>query len=435
MLKGSINHRKEDDMDVVALILFLLIILLAFFRRTNAGILAFAIGVIAVRLFGLADKDLLAGVSSSMFCTLVGLTLLFGVINSTGALDLLARKIVAISGKRVWLLPIGIYVAGYIIAGVGPGAIPVLAIIPALAVSVALEVGYNPVMMTLIGYCGMTGGRMTPLTPEASLISGICADSGITNAMPVILLCVTIASIASALALFFMYKGYKLKEAEKISTLKELPAFNRKQIIALFSIIVLLVLLVFFNVNIALAAFLVAAVLILLGISDDASVLKKLPWSTVIMVLGVGAFLGIVDTVGGIELLSNALASIMTSTTATPIMGISAGLLSMVSSALGVVYPTMMPMCADIAAQVGGINPLSLIAAVAAGASLSGFTTLSTGGALVLATLSAVKKDFTKEEENKIFLRLFADAAVSIIAMAVVAALLFNPIINIMYAN
>ena len=253
--------------------------------------------------------------------------------------------------------------------------------------------------------------------------------------MPVILLCVTIASIASALALFFMYKGYKLKEAEKISTLKELPAFNRKQIIALFSIIVLLVLLVFFNVNIALAAFLVAAVLILLGISDDASVLKKLPWSTVIMVLGVGAFLGIVDTVGGIELLSNALASIMTSTTATPIMGISAGLLSMVSSALGVVYPTMMPMCADIAAQVGGINPLSLIAAVAAGASLSGFTTLSTGGALVLATLSAVKKDFTKEEENKIFLRLFGDAAVSIIAMALVAALLFNPIINIMHVS
>ena len=79
--------------------------------------------------------------------------------------------------------------------------------------------------------------------------------------------------------------------------------------------------------------------------------------------------------------MSNALAKIMTKGTATPFMGISAALLSLVSSALGVVYPTMMPMCADIAAQVGGVNPVALMAAVGAGGSLSGISPLSTGGA------------------------------------------------------
>ena len=81
-------------MDVVALVIFLGVIILAFVRKINVGILAVAAGVIAVRLFGMTDKDLIGGFSSSMFVTLVGITLLFATINATGALDLLARKII-----------------------------------------------------------------------------------------------------------------------------------------------------------------------------------------------------------------------------------------------------------------------------------------------------------------------------------------------------
>ena len=73
-------------MDVVSLILFVAIIALAFFRKNNIGILALAVGVIAVRLFGMKDKDLISAVSSSLFVTLVGITLLFAIITSTGAL-------------------------------------------------------------------------------------------------------------------------------------------------------------------------------------------------------------------------------------------------------------------------------------------------------------------------------------------------------------
>ena len=158
-------------MDVVALVIFLGVIILAFVRKINVGILAVAAGVIAVRLFGMTDKDLIGGFSSSMFVTLVGITLLFATINATGALDLLARKIIALAGNKVWVIPIVIYIAGFVIAGVGPGAVPALAIIPALGVTIALEVGYNPVMLALIGECGLMAGRMTPITPEAAIIT------------------------------------------------------------------------------------------------------------------------------------------------------------------------------------------------------------------------------------------------------------------------
>ena len=81
-------------MDLIALILFIVVIAVSFLKKTNAGILAFAIGAIAVRIFSLTDKDLIGAISTSMFSILVGITLLFVAINSTGALELLAKKIV-----------------------------------------------------------------------------------------------------------------------------------------------------------------------------------------------------------------------------------------------------------------------------------------------------------------------------------------------------
>ena len=160
------------EMDLLALSLFIATIFLAFFRKVNVGIVALAVGTACVRIFGMTDKQLVSAISSSMFCTLVGITFLFAVIKSTGALDLLAKKIITATGKRVWLLPIAIYAAGFIVAGVGPGAIPALAIIPALAVTTALQVGYNPLMLALIGEFGLIAGRMTSVTPEAAIISG-----------------------------------------------------------------------------------------------------------------------------------------------------------------------------------------------------------------------------------------------------------------------
>jgi len=135
---------------------------------------------------------------------------------------------------------------------------------------------------------------------------------------------------------------------------------------------------------------------------------------------------------GGIDLMGNTLSSIMSASTAAPIMGISAGLLSMVSSALGVVYPTMMPMCAGIANQLGNVHPAALMAAVGAGGSLSGITPLSTGGALALAALGSNLKEFDKNKENKAFVQLFIMAAVGLLITAVVSALFFDIIANTM---
>ena len=421
------------EYDIISLVIFIAVILLAFFRKVNVGIVALTAGVIAVRVFGMNDKALIAGISASMFTTLVGITLLFAAVTQTGALDLLARKIIAMAGNRMWIIPIAVYIAGFIVAGVGPGAIPALAIIPALAAVIAVEVGFDPIMLVLIGEAGLMAGRMTPITPEAAIITAAASEAGIDNVMSTVLLCQTMVTIIYSLIMWFVFKGYKVKKPLKPIERTAIEKFNHKQIIALGGIVLMMVLLIFFDVNIGLAAFSVAGLLFLLGIADDGKAIKALPWSTIVMVLAVGAMLNIVDEMGGIDLLSAGMSAIMTKSTATPIMGMSAGLLSFVSSALGVVYPTMMPMCADIAAEVGGVNPVALMAAVGAGGSLAGISPLSTGGALAIAALGTAIPNLSKEEENRRFVQLFVMAAIALLTLTICCAVFYNPVAALLH--
>lgn len=420
-------------MDIISLLFFVAIIVVAFFRKNNIGVLALAAGVIAVRIFGLTDGDLIGSVSVSLFTTLVGITLLFSIITNTGALDLLARKIVALAGKRIWMIPILIFIAGFAIVAVGPGGVPALAIIPPLAVAIAVEVGYNPLMLALIGISGMSCGRFSPITPESSIILNAVSESGFTgNVTPVIWLNVMITNVILAVIFYIVFKGYKVKASDAAAEKKEIEKFSVKQIIALLSIVAMLALIIFGGVNIGLAAFLVAAVLLIFHVADDGACIKMIPWNTIVMVLGVGALLSIVNKMGGISLLSGGLEKLMNAATATPIMGVSAGLLSLVSSALGVVYPTMMPMCVDLGVSIG-VNPAALMSSVAAAGALSGISPMSTGGALIIAAIAGDKNvNLTKEAENKIFVQLLIIAAVSLALLVVVSALLYNPIANLL---
>jgi len=408
--------------DAIMLIIFIAVVVIAFLKKVNVGILSIAVAVVLGKILGIADKTVISGFSTSLFMTLVGITFLFAVVNSTGALELLSKKIICLVGKKVWLIPIFIYIAGFVIAAVGPGAIPALAIIPPIAVTMALEVGYNPVMLAICGEAGLMAGRFAPITPEGVLVSGLAAEQGITGIMANALVTNTIMTATFALVTYLFYKSWRVKMPEGLNLSAKAEKFTKKQVIALLSIVLMLVLIIFVKVNVGLAAFLIAAALVFFGVSEEVAMVKAIPWNTVLLVLGVGVLMNLVKELGGIDLLSNLLAGIMTPRTAAPIMGVSAGLLSWVSSALGVVYPTLVPTVGGIVEKLGGgTSAAALIAAIGAGGSCAGISPASTGGALILAALASNKKDFTKEEENKTFVTLFLWAVAALFLIAILA--------------
>ena len=200
-----------------------------------------------------------------------------------------------------------------------------------------------------------------------------------------------------------------------------LPAFTASQILTLLGFLAVIVACAFFKRNVGLISFAVGVFLILIKAADEKQVFRTISWSTLIMVTGFGMLMETVITVGGVTLLSNGLASIMTPKTAVAIQGLTAGLMSWFSSAIGVVWPTLVPTVGDIAAKVG-VSANGLISIMALTAAFAGLSPASTGGGLIMAA-NATDPEFTKEKENKLFVQLFGVSAL-MLGLIVVAALL-----------
>ncbi len=96
-----------------------------------------------------------------------------------------------------------------------------------------------------------------------------------------------------------------------------------------------------------------AAMLLLLEVVDQEKAIYGIPWSTLILVSGVAILVNVVNIAGGIDMLSAILASIMTERTAPGILAITSGFMSAVSSASGVVMPTLIPTIPNIVSEIG----------------------------------------------------------------------------------
>jgi di/tricarboxylate transporter len=134
------------------------------------------------------------------------------------------------------------------------------------------------------------------------------------------------------------------------------------------------------------AAIIIAAILILLRTVDESNAIKRMPWGVILMVTGVTVLIVMVRETQGLELITTGIANVSTPSTISPIVAFCAGLISVYSSTSGVVLPAFLPMVPSLAEQLGGIEPLNIAWSIAVSASLVDLSSLSTVGALYMAS-------------------------------------------------
>ncbi len=404
------------NLGIISLIALLAAIIIGFVRNANVGILCMGFSMVLGLVFGLDAKEILSGFSSSLFIQMVGITYLFAIINSNGTLELLARKIVGLVGKKKALIPFVMYILGFLICAVGPAAIPSLAIIPVIAIPVAASAGINPIMTAIIGDLGVMSGRMSPLTPEAAVVRELMEEQGLTGNTIPIMISLTITALIVAVLVYIYYKGWKVEKRED-ETEEALPKFNGKQWLSLAGLLILAVGVLFFSWNVGLTGFLVGSVLIVLGCGEEKKAIKGIPWNVILMVLGVGILMNVISISGGIDIMVAGLEKIMGHRTAAMIMAVTAGFMSFFSSGLGVVFPTLIPTASGLASGLG-VGAVELVTVIVIGGTVSGFTPISTTGALIMAGVAQQENAEEKFLQNRLFVELFA---VSFIALAVLA--------------
>ena len=106
-------------MALVSLGFLLLAIMLGFIRKMNTGLLCIAFALLLGRMAGIGDAEIIKGFNASLFLMLLGVTYLFSLAQINDSLDLLAQKVISLAGKRVYLIPVIIYVFSIILADYG----------------------------------------------------------------------------------------------------------------------------------------------------------------------------------------------------------------------------------------------------------------------------------------------------------------------------
>ena len=404
------------NLAIISLIVLVMVVAIGFIKKVNLGFLSLGVAFILGTIGDMSAKEISNGFSSSMFVTLVGVTFLFGMASNNGTLELFSKKIVALVGKNTVLIPILMFVLSAFISAIGPGHIAAGILMTTFAMYLAFEMKINPIATALYAKLGANAGCASPLSLTGVLAKSLSDPLGYSGFGLHLFLSTLISGFIFTLILYVAFKGYKVK-ADNPLKLSEIPKFNREQRYTIIGIIVMVVCCIGFKLDTGLFAFVVA----------EKKAIKSIPWGTLVFICGVGTLINVINTLGGIELISNFLTGMMNEKTATPILSATSGILSWVSSTTGVVMPALFPIAADVAASfAGSVNYVELISAIVATSFAAAISPLSTGGAIIMSSYSAAKET-TNHELNKMFKQLFLLSVGNVLLNVVLSALgLFN---------
>lgn len=407
-----------EALNWISLLVMAAVIVVGVVKKINIGFIAIGVAYILGKIGGLADGEIIGGFGTSLFLMLLGVMFLFGISQVNGTLELLSKKILAVTGKSAKLIPFILYLVAIFIAAIGPGTVPTLTIMAVFSVALAKEMKASPILLASLTTLGATVGGLSSIASTGIIGIKLAEDIGVTNAFPGFWISTLIAATAVSIAIYVLYKGYKAETALPYTS-KDLPAFDKKQWITLVGMLAMIVLVLVFKFNVGMISFMIGIILLLLGAAEMNKVLPTIAWGTLILVSGFSVLMAVVSKLGGIDLLSTMLASIMNKTIAPMIMSISGGILSFFSSVSGVVMPTLIPTIPKIVETVPGTNPAELISAIVAGAHATGISPI-TGGALILSACASVGQA-TPEENNKYYLELWKLAFIGLVIGAVIA--------------
>ena len=407
-------------MAVVSLLVLVIVVAIGFIKKVNIGFLSIGAAVLLGMAGGMSSKEIVAGFDTSLFVTLVGVTFLFGMASINGTLELISKKIIALVGRKTFLIPILMFFLSAGISALGPGHIAAGILMTTFAVYLALEMKINPFATALYAKLGANAGCASPLSLTGVLAKGLSEPLGYSGFGVHIFVTTLLSGFVFTLVVYILYKGYKVN-ADNPMKLSELPKFNKKQLFTILVMAVLVILCIGFQMDVGTLAFVGAAILVLTGCVDEKKGIKNIPWGTLLMITGVGVLVNVMDTLGGISLISDFLMSVMNKTTSVPIMAATSGILSWVSSTTGVVMPTLYPVAAEIASTIGS-NYVELISAITATSFAAAISPLSTGGAIILSSYSAAK-ELEIDEQNRLFKTLFLLSVANVAINVLMAAL------------
>lgn len=377
----------------LSLVAILVVVVASFGTRLNVGVLAVALAwPIAVYAAGWKPDQLMAAFPSSLFLTLLGVTLLFGVAQVNGTMAALTQRSLALAAGRAGLLPMLFFVLACAISTLGPGAIATLALLAPLAMAAGVRAGVPVLLTALTIGNGANAGNLSPFSAVGVIVASAMGKAGLAGHEWRVWAANFVAhALAGALA-WALFGGPALLRAGATLARETPTPFTSAHRLTLGVGALWILAVVVLKVNLGLAAFAAAAVLVLARTADDAAMVKAVPWSVLVMVCGVSVLIGVLEATGGMALFTDLLARVASPASVNGVIAFITGTISTYSSTSGVVYPTFLPSVPGLVQRLGGGDPLEIALSINVGAALVDVSPLSTLGALCIAALPTGQK-------------------------------------------
>lgn len=394
------------EIAVLSLCALLAAIIIGFYTKINLGIISIGFAFIIGYFF--ADMKVVdiyvVGFPLKLFFLLLGTTLFAGIGKLNGTYSVLAKQVSNISngdGKRTCLM---VFASSAFLSMMGLGTIATPVILLPLLLEVAKEEELSELLVILLSISGCIAGGLSIWAPTGSIGHALALQIGVESYTSIFIASFLTFSIYGFI-LFISFGGLKLKKTPPKPT--EPMILNGKQFFTIMVAFGVITAILGFKLDLGLSAFVGAAVLLLCKAADESKAIASVPWSTLLLISGVGMLLYVLKANGGIQLVETYLVAQMTPQTAGACLALLSGFMSFISSSSVVVMPSLIPTIPSVVAQVGGaVSPKFLVAAVILGAHAVPYSPLSTMGAIGMATSS------NRSNKQKLFAELLGVAVI-----------------------
>lgn len=381
----------EAYISEISLLVLIIVFVIGAFKKNpiQIGILGFAAAFFLGKFTGSTDAEIMKYFPTVLFVRLFCILFFFAIPQASGAIELLARKMVVRFKCNQKLMPFVLYFVGLLLTSCGVQNTACTAILSGVAISIALSLkSDNPQLYAVSAALGICCGSYSPINEFSANISFACETADMTYDGAAIYLLNLAAFFLTFLAVYFILGGNKEKHSlTEDMTLQELPKFSYQQIVSLLGIPAIVVLVLVAGLDVGWAALLVGVICILLGAAKCTEAMKGVSLHLLILICGIGTLVNVISELGAFNVLSDLLSHIMNSVTMTPLMCLTSSIFSLFTMGRLVIL-TLVPTLPEMLTNITGVSPVILIAGISGAALVSSVGPLSTTGALIMANLS-----------------------------------------------
>jgi Na+/H+ antiporter NhaD/arsenite permease-like protein len=469
--------------ELISILALVAMFVIATIRPINLGALAlagaFLIGSIVADM---SEDDILGAFPGDLFAILVGVTYLFAIATNNGTVDWVVRASVRAVRGRIVAIPIVMFLLAALFTAIGAPAPAVAAILAPIAFGFAAEYGINAMLIGVLVAHGTNAGAFSPISVLGGIVNGVLDNARLEGNDLALFLGSLIFNVVAGAIAFVIFGGMALARERRIqpesgtagvsggadkpassadpsregasdtgtdtgtdtgkdtgtaptatATEKETGGegepgggaaagdlrLTPHQALTLTGVLVLAVCALVFELDVGLTAITIAVVLALTSPTAHKGAVEKIAWPTVLLICGIVTYVGVLEEMGTIDYVGDAVAGIGAALIAALLICYVGGVVSAFASTVGILG-ALIPLAVPFL-QTGEIGVVAVIVALAISSSIVDVSPFSTTGALLVANVRGMERD--------VFYRrlLIYGAAIVVIAPAAAWLLLIVP--------